>query len=142
MVTAGTRLFVTLVATLLGPMLVAAAEYPQRPIRMVVPYPPGGGTDIPARLVAKHLNESWKQSVIVDNRPGGNGMIGMETVARAAPDGHTLMAVAAGPLDEHNLKYFAPVALFAAPAYLLVVHPSVKATNVKEIGRASCRERV
>jgi tripartite-type tricarboxylate transporter receptor subunit TctC len=122
-----------MVFALLAPVLGVAAEYPQRPIRVVVPYPPGGGTDILARLVGKHLTDSWKTSVIVDNRAGGNGAIGMETVARAAPDGHTLMAVASGPLDSHNLKYFTPVALFAAPAYLFVVHPGVKASSVKEL---------
>jgi tripartite-type tricarboxylate transporter receptor subunit TctC len=116
-----------------GAMPAAAAKFPERPVRIVVPYPPGGGTDILARLVAKHLSESWKHNVIVDNRPGGNALIGMDAVARATPDGHTLMAVAAGPLDEHNLKYFTPVALFAAPPYLFVVHPSVKAHSVKEL---------
>jgi tripartite-type tricarboxylate transporter receptor subunit TctC len=110
-----------------------AAQYPDRPIRVVVPYPPGGGTDILARLVGRNLHESWKQPVIIDNRPGGNGIIGMETVARAVPNGQTLMAVAAGPLDEHNLKYFTPVALFAAPPYLFVVHPAVKAASVKDL---------
>jgi len=109
-----------------------AAQYPDRPIRIVVPAPPGGGTDILARLVAKHLNDSWGQTVVVDNRSGGNSLIGMDIVARANPDGHTLMAVAAGPLDDHNLKYFAPVTLFAAPPYLFVVHPGVKAGSIKE----------
>jgi tripartite-type tricarboxylate transporter receptor subunit TctC len=111
----------------------ASAAYPDRPIRVVVPYPPGGGTDILARLVGRNLNESWKQPVIIDNRPGANGLIGMDTAARAVPNGQTLMAVAAGPLDEHNLKYFTPVALFAAPPYLFVVHPGVKAASVKEL---------
>ena len=111
----------------------ARAAFPDRPVRIVVPYPPGGGTDVLARLVARHLNDTWKQSVIVDNRSGGNALIGMDIVARAAPDGHTLMAVAAGPLDEHNLRYFVPVAMFAAPPYLFVVHPSVKAASIKEL---------
>jgi tripartite-type tricarboxylate transporter receptor subunit TctC len=111
----------------------ASAAFPERPVRIVVPYPPGGGTDVLARLVARHLNDTWKQSVIVDNRSGGNALIGMDIVARAAPDGHTLMAVAAGPLDEHNLRYFVPVAMFAAPPYLFVVHPSVKAASIKEL---------
>jgi tripartite-type tricarboxylate transporter receptor subunit TctC len=110
-----------------------AAQFPERPVRIVVPFPPGGGTDVLARLVSRSLTETWKQNVIVDNRAGANGLIGMDIVARAAPDGHTLMALAAGPLDEHNLKYFAPVALFAAPPYLLVVHPSVKAASVREL---------
>jgi tripartite-type tricarboxylate transporter receptor subunit TctC len=119
--------------TAAAPAALAAATYPDRPIRVVVPYPPGGGTDILARLVGRNLNESWKQPVIIDNRPGANGLIGMDTAARAVPNGQTLMAVAAGPLDEHNLKYFAPVALFAAPPYLFVVHPGVKAVSVKEL---------
>ena len=110
-----------------------AAEYPERPMRVVVPYPPGGGTDILARLVGKHLNESWKQPVIVDNRSGGNGLIGMDLVARAVPNGHTLLAVAAGPLDEHNLRFFTPVAMFAAPPYLFVIHPGVKARSIEEL---------
>lgn len=127
-------LAVALIPLALGPFAPAvAAQFPERPVRIVVPFPPGGGTDILARLVSKHLTESWKQSVIVDNRPGGNALIGLDIVARSAPDGHTLVAVAAGPLDAHNLKYFTPVALFAAPAYLFVVHPSVKATSVKEL---------
>ena len=97
-------LAVVSIALLLGSAAATAAEYPDRTIRIVVPYPPGGGTDILARLVAKHLTGRWKESVIVDNRPGGNAVIGMNMVARAAPDGYTLMAVASGPLDEHNLK--------------------------------------
>lgn len=113
--------------------LAHAQNYPERPIRIVVPYPPGGGTDILARLVGRHLNDAWKQSVIVDNRSGGSGIIGMEIVARANPDGHTLMAVAAGPLDDHNLRFFTPITLFAAPPYLLVVHPAVKANSVKDL---------
>lgn len=119
-------------AVLIGAAMPVVAQFPDRPVRIVVPFPPGGGTDILARLTGRHLNEAWKQPVIIDNRPGANGQIGMEIVARADPNGHTLVALAAGPLDEHNLKYFAPVALFAAPPYLFVIHPSVKATSVKE----------
>jgi tripartite-type tricarboxylate transporter receptor subunit TctC len=128
-----TAITLVLAAAAFGAAGPSLAAYPDRPIRVVVPYPPGGGTDILARLVGRNLNESWKQPVIIDNRPGGNGLIGMDTVARAVPNGQTLMAVAAGPLDEHNLKYFAPVALFAAPPYLFVVHPGVKAVSVKEL---------
>ncbi len=123
---------VAVAAMLIGAVMPVFAQFPDRPVRVVVPFPPGGGTDILARLTGRHLNEAWKQPVIIDNRPGANGQIGMEIVARADPNGHTLVALAAGPLDEHNLKYFAPVALFAAPPYLFVIHPSVKATSVKE----------
>lgn len=108
-------------------------NYPSRPIRVVVPYPPGGGTDVLARLIGRYMNESFNQPILVENRAGANARIGMEVVAKAAPDGYTLMAIAAGPLNEDNIRSFAPIALMAAPAYLLVVHPSVKAASVKDL---------
>jgi tripartite-type tricarboxylate transporter receptor subunit TctC len=107
--------------------------YPSRPIRVVVPYPPGGGTDVLARLVGKYMNEGLGQPIVVENRAGANGRIGMEVVAKSQPDGYTLMAIAAGPLNDENLKSFAPIALMAAPSYLMVVHPSVNANSVKEL---------
>ena len=110
-----------------------AQAYPARPIRVVVPYPPGGGTDVLARLVGRYMTESFAQPIVVENRAGANAKIGMEVVAKSAPDGYTLMAIAAGPLNEENMKLFAPIALMAAPSYLLVVHPSVKANSVKEL---------
>ncbi len=110
-----------------------AQNYPDRPIRIVVPYPPGGGTDTLARLVGKYMGDSLKQPVIVENRPGGNALIGMDVVMKAPADGYTLMAIAAGPLNEDNMKSFVPIALFAAPAYLLVVNPALKAKNVQEL---------
>ncbi len=110
----------------------AFAVYPDRPVRVVIPFAPGGGLDILTRLVGKSLNETWKQSVVIDNRAGANGLIGMEIVARATPNGYTLMAMASGRLDAHNLQFFAPIALFAAPPSLFVVHPGVKAMTVQE----------
>jgi tripartite-type tricarboxylate transporter receptor subunit TctC len=110
-----------------------AQSFPSRPIRIVVPYPPGGGTDVLARLVGRYMSDSFNQPVLVENRAGGNAKIGMEVVAKAPPDGYTLMAIAAGPLNEDNIKAFAPIALMAAPSYLLVVHPSVKANSVREL---------
>ena len=101
----------------------AALAWPDRAVRVVVPYPPGGGTDTLARLVGKDLGDAFKQPVVVENRAGGNALIGMDAVAKAAPDGYTLMAIAAGPLNDDNLKQFTPIALFAAPAYVVVVHP-------------------
>jgi tripartite-type tricarboxylate transporter receptor subunit TctC len=73
-----------------------AQVYPDRPIRIVVPYPPAGGTDTLTRLVAKYMGDSFKQAIIVENRPGGNAQIGMDVVMNAARDGYTLMAIAAG----------------------------------------------
>lgn len=108
-------------------------SFPTQAVRIVVPYPPGGGTDVLARLVGRHLGEMLGQSVIVENRPGANAQIGMDLVAKAPADGHTLLAIAAGPLNEENLPLFAPVALFAAPSYILVVHPSLKVFSVSEL---------
>ena len=113
--------------------LAFAQPYPAKPIRIIVAYPPGGGTDVLARLVGKFLNDSIKQSVVIENRAGANGGIGVDLVAKSPADGYTLLAIAAGPLDESNLKQFVAVSLFAAPAYTLVIHPSVNATNVKEL---------
>jgi tripartite-type tricarboxylate transporter receptor subunit TctC len=124
---------IALVASVSGVTGPAAAAYPERPVRVVIPFAPGGGLDIITRLTSKSLGESWKQSLVIDNRQGANGLIGMEIVARAEPNGYTLMAMASGRLDAHNLKYFSPIALFSAPPSLLVVHPSVKAATVKEL---------
>ena len=108
-------------------------SFPTHAVRIVVPYPPGGGTDVLARLVGRHLGDMLGQTVVVENRPGANAQIGMDLVAKAPADGHTLLAIAAGPLNEENLPLFAPVALFAAPSYILVVHPSLKVFSVSEL---------
>jgi len=107
--------------------------FPSHPVRIVVPYPPGGGTDVLTRLVSRHLADTLGQPVVVENRPGGNAQIGMDLVAKAPADGHTLLAIAAGPLNEENLPLFAPIALFAAPSYILVVHPSLEVSSVAEL---------
>ena len=124
---------------LLATATAQAQSYPAKPIRIVVAYPPGGGTDVLARLVGKYLNDSIRQSVVIENRAGANGGIGLDFVAKSPADGYTLLAIAAGPLTDENLKLFAPVTLFAAPAYLLVVNPSVNVTTVREfIATTSC----
>jgi tripartite-type tricarboxylate transporter receptor subunit TctC len=110
-----------------------AQSYPSKPIRIIVAYPPGGGTDVLARLVGKYLNDSLKQSVVIENRAGANGGIGLDFVAKSPPDGYTLLAIAAGPLNDDNLKLFSAVTLFAAPAYTLVVNPAVNVNSVKEL---------
>ena len=111
----------------------ALAQYPSKPIHIVVAYPPGGGTDILARLVGKYLADSIRQSVVIENRAGANGGIGLDYVAKSPADGYTLLAIAAGPLNDDNLKRFSAVTLFAAPAYTLIVNPAVPANNVKEL---------
>ena len=120
----------------------AAQDYPTRPIRWIVPFPPGGGTDFYARLLGPKVSESWKQQVVIDNRGGAGGIVGTETAARAAPDGYTfLVSTAAGivtnPLLIANLPYsakdFAPVSLLVVTPLLLVVNGSVPIHTVKEL---------
>ncbi len=120
-----------------------AQQYPTRPIRFVVPYAPGGSTDTLARTIGVRLPEALGQQVVVDNRAGGNGNIGMEIVARAAPDGYTIVLgyianVAIGPslyakLPFDPVKDFAPVTQLASSPNVLVAHPSVPAKNLKEL---------
>jgi tripartite-type tricarboxylate transporter receptor subunit TctC len=126
------KILVALIAALLS-AAVFAQPYPSKPIRIIVAYPPGGGTDVLARLAGKYLNDSLKQSVVIENRAGANGGIGLDFVAKSPPDGYTLLAIAAGPLNDDNLKLFSAVTLFAAPAYTLVVNPAVNANNVREL---------
>jgi tripartite-type tricarboxylate transporter receptor subunit TctC len=120
----------------------AQDPYPSKPIRMVVPFPPGGPTDVVARLIANKLTERWGQQVVVDNRAGAGGTIGAEQVARAAPDGYTLvmgstanMAVNVTlypKLSYDPVKDFTPVNLAAVTPNLFVVHPNFPAKNVAE----------
>ena len=122
--------------------LAAEGPYPTKPIRMIVAVPPGGPADTLARLVAPRLTEALGQTIVIDNRPGANGIIAYETTARAAPDGYTFTAVAAGvvinPSLYRNVNYdplkdFAPITLGITVPNILVVHPSVAATSVKEL---------
>ncbi len=119
-----------------------AQNYPTRTVRVVVPYAAGGNTDIVARLIAQHLTTGWGQQVIVDNRPGGATNIGAEFVARAQPDGYTLLMGGASNAINMTLfrkppydtqKDFAPVVLCTVGANLLTVHPSVPAKNLREL---------
>jgi len=121
----------------------AQQAYPTKPIRMICPFPPGGTTDVVARLVAQKLTEAWGQQVVVDNRPGAGGIIGTEIVAKAAPDGYTVLlgsitTHAVNPalykkLNFDPVKDFAPVSLVVSSPQLLAVHPSVAAKSVKEL---------
>ncbi len=120
-----------------------AASYPAKPIRLVVPFTPGGSTDILARAIGQKLNEAWGQPVVIDNVPGAGGSIGADKVAKAPADGYTLLmghigTLAVNPSLYPNLPYdpvksFAPVAWVARVPNVLVVHPSVPAKNVKEL---------
>lgn len=122
---------------------VRAAEYPLRPIRVIVPFPAGGNADILARIMAQKMSEAWKQTVVVDNRAGAAGIIGAEAVAKSAPDGYTLLMGTTGTqttnpavyskLPYDSLRDFAPVSNFADSPFLLVTHPSLPVRTVKEV---------
>jgi tripartite-type tricarboxylate transporter receptor subunit TctC len=128
-------------------VLAAGAEgadaYPSKPIRFVVAFPPGGGTDLVARTVAPRLAERLAQQVVVDNRPGAGGNLGTEIVAKSAPDGYTMQMGSVGPLAINAslfarmpfdpLKDLAPVTLAASTPNVLVVHPSLPVTTVREL---------
>ena len=126
-----------------APLLSFAQTFPSKPIRIVVPYPPGGTSDILSRLIGVKITENWGQQVVVENRAGANGNIGAEFVARAAPDGYTTLladigALAISPsvypkLPFDPAKDFAPVTMVAYSPHILCVHPSVPAKNVKEL---------
>ncbi len=120
-----------------------AQVYPVKPIRMIVAYPPGGGTDIVGRTLAQKLGESLGQGVVVENRGGASGNIGTELAARAAPDGYTILMGNVAPnainvslfkeLPFDPVADFAPVSLVASTPNILVVHPSTRARTVKEV---------
>jgi len=120
-----------------------AQAYPGKPVRIIVPYSAGGGTDIVARAVGQKLSEAWGQSVIVDNRAGASGMIGAEAVAKAPADGYTLlMATPPEVAVNHHLyskisyrpeRDFAPITLIAVTPLVIAVHPGVPARNIQEL---------
>ena len=119
---------------------VHAQNYPNRPLRIVVPYPPGGGTDVVARTLAQKMNELMGQPVIVDNRAGANGIIGSDVVAKAAPDGYTVLITTAthaiNPALYTKLPYgpddHAPVTVLAEYPFVITVHPSLPVKNIRE----------
>jgi len=127
----------------LGATLALGQAYPSKPIRIVVPFAPGGSTDILTRTIAQRLGESWGQQVIADNRAGANGIIGADLIAKSAPDGYNLVMGSIGthatnaslyakmPYD--TLNDFSPITLAALVELVLVVHPSVGANSVKEL---------
>ena len=131
------------IALITGVVACASAQgYPSKPIRFVVPFAPGGGTDLIARTLSVRLSEALGQPVVVDNRAGAGGVIGADMVAKALPDGYTLLMGTPGPLTinpalvakmPYTLADFAPVALATVSPFILVVHPSVPAKSVAEL---------
>jgi tripartite-type tricarboxylate transporter receptor subunit TctC len=119
-----------------------ADKYPEKPVRIIVPYPPGGSVDVLGRVIAQRMQENWGQTVIVENRPGAGTMIGTAAAAKADPDGYTLVIVVSAhttnpafhaAMQYDSIKDFAPIALLARTPVVLYSHPSLPATNVKEL---------
>lgn len=138
------RFVFTAVLIVLAPCVQASEEnYPDRVVRIVNPYPPGGSVDVMARILAQKLTDNLGQQFIVENRSGGGGNVGSEFVAKAEPDGYTLLFTAPGPLTVNQTLYsklpfdpakdFAPIALFATAPIVLIVNPAVPANNVQEL---------
>src|SRR4051794_3591897 len=124
------------------PALAADSPYPSHPIRIVVPFPPGGSTDVVARLVGQQLTEGWGQQAVVDNRSGAGGHIGMGLAAQANPDGYTLLAVSSSYMVNPTLyskapydpyRSVAPITNAAAAPNVFTVHPSVPAKSMAEL---------
>jgi len=119
------------------------AAYPEKNIRLVIPYPPSGGADVIARLIAPHLSAKWSKSVIVENRAGAAGMIGTDVVTKAPSDGYTLLVTTQGPVTINpslfqkmpydSMRDLLPVALLASYSTLLTVHPSLPVNNIKSL---------
>ena len=119
------------------------SDFPNRPIRFIVPYPPGGGTDVVARVVARRLADELGQQIVIDNRGGANAIVGTQTAARAAADGYTLLlgvpaSLTVNPLLHRDLPYdplrdFTPVSQLTLNAYLLTAHPSLRVGTVREL---------
>ena len=135
------KIFLSLIAGLVVAANAWPQPYPNRPVKVVVPWPPGQATDIAARVVADKLQQALGQPFVIDNRPGAGGAIGSEAVAKSAADGYTLLAASSGPISimpnlqktpYDPLKDFAPISLIAAVPFALVVNPSFPASNAQE----------
>lgn len=129
--------------------LAAAQAFPTKPIHIVVPYPPGGSLDVTTRPIAAAMSESMGQSVVVENRTGASGMIGTDYVAKAAPDGHTLLMIYEGniiapavfpKLNHDPIRDFAPITNVTVGPHIIVAHPSLPANSLKELIELARRE--
>lgn len=119
-----------------------AETYPNKPIRIIVPFPPGGANDFMARIIGQKLSENWGQSVVIDNRGGAGGIVGSELAAKASPDGYTLLYTSSGAhvinplftkLSYNPVKDFVPISLTIKQPLLFVAHPALPANSVKEL---------
>jgi tripartite-type tricarboxylate transporter receptor subunit TctC len=112
---------------------VFAQDFPARPVRVIVPFPPGGGADALARLLGPKLADLWGQQVIVENKAGASGHIGADLAAQSPADGYTLLMSSTASLTAKNVDRFAPVSLVSATAYIVTAHPGVAAANIREL---------
>ena len=132
-----------LLGAVLATPALAQPGYPTRPLRIIVPWPPGGANDVMARIAGEHLQRAWGQPVVIENRPGGGGSLGTDLVAKAAPDGYTLLLGSVGPLTVNPSLYvslpyeplrdFAPVVMLGKAPNVLVVPPSLPVNSVAEL---------
>lgn len=137
------RLFVLIATCCMALNGYASDQYPNKPIRVILPGPPGGGADLLARVLGQRLSVDLGQTFVVDNRPGAGGMLGMDLAAKAASDGYTIVMGNSGPnavipnlvknVPYDPVKDFSPISLVASAANLLVVHPSVQVTSVQDL---------
>ena len=143
---------IAILAILVSATYSIAQDYPTRPIRMVVPFPPGGGTDVLGRIVGQRLHEKWGQPVIIENQPGAAGGIGTKAVARATPDGYTVLMASTGALmaaasafgTEGTFdvaQHFAPVTLVAAPPDVITVNAKLPVRSVAELIALCARKK-
>ena len=135
------RIFFAVLAWFFVAALAGAQTYPNRAVKVIVPWPPGQATDIAARVVAQKLQESFGQPFVIDNKPGAGGSIGTDAAVRSAADGYTLLAASSGPvsimpslqkLTYDPLKDLAPISLICRNAYVLVTHPDFPAKNARD----------
>jgi tripartite-type tricarboxylate transporter receptor subunit TctC len=131
-----------LLAAAASPLAAHAQDFPTKPVRFIVPFPPGGATDTFARILGQEMTASWGQQVVIDNRPGAGGNIAAELAAKAIPDGYTIIIVGMSHavnvslysrIGYHPVKHFAPVIQVASVESFLVVHPSLPVNSVKEL---------
>lgn len=137
-----TRIFIMGIFIVFAGLAGAQQGFPNKPIRFIVPFPPGGATGLLARIVGQKLTESWGQQLVVDNRAGGNTIIGTNALLNSAPDGYTIMIIVTTHLVIHNLlpkrpydpvKDFAPISTLVRSELILVLHPSVPVNNLQEL---------
>ena len=110
-----------------------AQAFPSRPVKVIVPFPPGGGADALARIMGPYLTKIWNQPVLIENKPGASGHIGADAVAMSPADGYTVLMSSTASLTEKNVRQFAPVTLVSASPYVIAVNPKTGVSNVREL---------